>query len=261
MRIALISLDQAWEDKIRNREKVNDILEMLQNQKTDLVIFPEMTLTGFTMNITRHSEVYEESVTNLFFQECSEKYLMNIIYGLITNNNDKADNNLILSTKEGNLYRYKKIHPFSFSGEDKYYTGGNSLGATSFQGHKIGLTICYDLRFPEIFQALSRECHLIINIANWPEKRVDHWLTLLKARAIENQSYIIGVNRTGKDGNNLNYVKSSRIFTASGTELKPELSLSDQIDIYEIDFNEAIQIRESFPLKQDRKTELYKKLL
>jgi predicted amidohydrolase len=122
------------------------------------------------------------------------------------------------------------------------------------------MSICYDLRFPEMFQALSKNSQIIVNIACWPEKRVHHRITYLQARAIENQSFFIGVNRTGKDGNNLNYRKSSMIVNPEGELLIGE-RVNDEIDIFEIDIAQVDAYRESFPVKNDRQPEFYKQIL
>ena len=167
----------------------------------------------------------------------------------------------VIIDNNGNLLTsYAKIHPFSFSGENEYYLGGDKICSCEIIDAIIGLTICYDLRFPEIFQALSQKCNLILNIANWPEKRIAHWNILLQARAIENQCFIVGTNRTGADGNNQKYVKSSTIFDPSGEKLYPIQTYHD-LDIYDLSINKVLSVRSSFPMRQDRRTELYKLIL
>lgn len=124
----------------------------------------------------------------------------------------------------------------------------------------IGFTICYDLRFPEIFSALGNHCDLIINIANWPAKRVDHWNVLLKARAIENQIYIVGVNRTGMDGKGLEYVKSSQVINPNG-EIASPITSEDGLDTFDIDPEYINKFKQTFSTIQDRKPEFYKSIL
>jgi len=124
---------------------------------------------------------------------------------------------------------------------------------------KIGLTICYDLRFPELYSAYGKECDLIVNMANWPSKRVGHWNTLLKARAIENQLFIIGVNRTGNDGNNLDYVESSNLYNANGDKLNPEIF--ENMKIYKLNENFTIELKNKFNTTNDRKIEFYKEII
>jgi predicted amidohydrolase len=125
---------------------------------------------------------------------------------------------------------------------------------------KIGLTICYDLRFPEIHSALGKQCDLIINIANWPAKRIDHWNTLLKARAIENQLFMIGVNRIGIDDKGIEYVKSSQVINPNGELLSPVLS-EVELDFFDINTEFTSKFRQTFSTTQDRKSDLYKSIL
>lgn len=150
----------------------------------------------------------------------------------------------------------KKIHLFSYSGEDKLISGGNEVNSLSWNGG-WGLSICFDLRFPELYQELSKENLILVNIANWPKARVAHWRTLLNARAIENQSFMIGVNRTSIDGNGLEYEESSCVFSPNGEKLK-SVAVSDTIKIFDLNLEEAILYRKSFPIKKDRREGLYK---
>lgn len=258
MRIALVSLNQAWQDKKTNQKRCQACIEKAFTSNVDLIVFPEMTLTGFSMNIKLTSEKPLQSPTIKFFSQLAEKNSLAIAFGMVFEKLDKATNNLVVIDKIGNVISsYSKIHPFSFSGENNYFLGGDEIITCTISDATIGLTICYDLRFPEIFQALSKTCNLIITIANWPKKRVAHWLTLLRARAIENQVFFIGVNRTGIDGNNIEYEKSSVAFTPEGNEVKP-VECFDEIDIIDIDIDEVKHYRLSFPVKKDRRINLYK---
>ena len=261
MKIALVSLNQVWEDKKANQASCQEYIEKASALKADLIIFPEMTLTGFSMNTDLISESPDQSNTLDFFSGHSIRNSIGIAFGVVLRKDDKATNNLIILDKNGNLLaNYAKIHPFSFSGENNYYAGGDKLGSCRLENAEIGLSICYDIRFPEIFQALSKSCNLILTIANWPEKRIRHWNTLLEARAIENQLFMIGVNRTGTDGNNLRYVKSSVVFDPTGEKIESSHSYLD-MDIFDLELSKTQTVRNGFPLKQDRKTEFYKSIL
>jgi predicted amidohydrolase len=123
----------------------------------------------------------------------------------------------------------------------------------------LGLTICYDLRFPELYAGLAKESDVLINIANWPKKRVDHWDTLLKARAIENQIFVLGVNRIGIDGNNLEYQESSNVFNANGE--KVEYNSFKDMKIFKIDKNFTTDFKSKFNTTNDRKIKLYKDII
>ena len=261
MKIALVSLDQVWEDKEANRHLCIQYIKKAKDAGAQLTIFPEMTLTGFSMNTRHIQENLSDSDTIPFFKELAQEYGMAIVFGIVLGKMDKATNNMVVIDHEGNiLTRYEKIHPFTFANEDQFYIGGNELATAELNGICLGCTICYDLRFPELFSALGTQCDMIINIANWPEKRVDHWHTLLKARAIENQLFIIGVNRTGTDGTGLSYVKSSSIINANGDTLSP-LSSDNCLEVFEVLPEYTSNYKKSFSTTQDRKPDLYKKML
>ena len=248
MKVALVSLNQVWEDKNSNRLKVSNCLQTIISRSIDLVIFPEMTLTGFTMHVEEHAECPETSETVRFFRDSACKYGVYIGFGVILKAGLKAANHFIIVSPEGKMC------------EDQFYEKGKHLTSLEIQGVPIGLSICYDLRFPEMFQALSRTDKLILNIANWPERRVLHWKTLIQARAIENQVYFLGVNRTGKDGNGLEYQKSSLVVSPEGEILRPD-SINEEIDIYEIDPALVEVCWENFPVKNDRQVNFYKEII
>ena len=261
MKIALVSLDQAWENKPENKRKVEGSLKILYDKSVDWVIFPEMTLTGFTMNINECAEDLAHSDSINFFSKQSVEYKINISFGLILKSGDKATNNLITISPDGTIIaNYAKIHPFSYAKEDMYYSKGDKLSQTVISNTTVGFSICYDLRFPELFQALSKTCKVIINIANWPKKRVDHWRVLIKARAIENQVFFIGVNRIGTDGNGFEYEKSSMIINPQGDNISEE-KINNEISVFTIDPAIADLYQCTFPVKQDRQIDLYKQLL
>ncbi len=261
MRIALVSLNQAWEDKYLNLKQCEDYIEEAHNNGVDLVVFPEMTLTGYSMNIDLIAEKEKNSSSVKKFQILAKKYCTSIIFGVVFRDHEKATNNLIFIKNNGDIIsKYKKIHPFSFSNEDKVYRAGNVLGFVNFMGLNIGLTICYDLRFPELYSAIGKSSDMVINIANWPKKRIDHWSSLLKARAIENQFFCIGVNRTGCDGNGVEYKDSSLIFNANGESLSPK-SQYKLMKIFDIDCDWTKRFTQIFSTTQDRRVSLYKDIL
>jgi predicted amidohydrolase len=150
---------------------------------------------------------------------------------------------------------YIKIHPFSFAGEDKYFKGGEKLSTCSIEGFETGVAICYDLRFPELFIKLSEKAELIIVPANWPAARSLHWKTLLRARAIENQCYVAGVNCSG-DMDGQTYSGDSAIYSPEGEMLTPvetiTINETDKVYIYDI-VNDVQEIRDGFPVRNDRK--------
>lgn len=262
MKVALVSLNQSWENKAENKQKVGETLALIAEHctNTDLVVYPEMTLTGFTMESQKVKEEELSSETITFFKEQAQKYKVSIAFGVVLSKGEKATNNLVVVSEQGVLATYAKIHPFSYAGENDYYQAGDELKMLTIGGATIGLTICYDLRFPELYQAYSKDCSVILNIANWPEQRVSHWRALNKARAIENQVFMIAVNRIGTDGKGLQYVFSSHIVSPYGEELKGT-SLSEEVVVYDLNLEEVAQYRAEFPVKNDRKITLYKEIL
>ncbi len=259
MRIATVSLDQIWEDKKANLIVCEDYIREASQENANLIVFPEMTLTGFSTNIEKITDMENETVK--YFQNMAEKYKVAILFGAVVKSGTKALNQAILLNNEGSiLKKYNKIHPFSFTGEDKYFDSGDKLGIVDFQDHRLGLSICYDLRFPELYTAMAKECDVVINIANWPKKRVDHWHTLLKARAIENQLFTIGVNRVGIDGNGLEYQESSSVYNANGELLKPEHTYKD-MKLYTIDKKFTEEFKQKFNTTNDRQTSFYKEII
>ena len=158
MKIALVSLNQSWENKAENKQKVADTLALIKEHcaDTDLVVYPEMTLTGFTMESQKIKEEEHSSETITFFKEQAKKYNISIAFGVVLAKEDKATNNLVVVSNQGVLLTtYAKIHPFSYANENNYYQAGNELKKVTIAGATIGLTIFYDLRFPELYKAYS----------------------------------------------------------------------------------------------------------
>ena len=258
MKIALISLDQKWEDKSYNMQRCKLFIGQAAKQNIDLIIFPEMTLTGFSFNTKAIAEEQSTSKTLLAFSELAKKNHIAIVIGLVLkSDSEKCLNTLVAFSSSGEeKARYIKIHPFSFAGENQYFDSGHHLASMDLSGFRVGFTICYDLRFPELYSALAKDCNVLVNIANWPKKRIHHWHALLQARAIENQTYMIGVNRIGIDGNGLEYTPSSMIFDANGKVLETGIN-EGEIDIYQMSLEELIHYRNSFSTSQDRRSKLY----
>jgi predicted amidohydrolase len=249
MKIGLIQYDQAWESKGKNQGKIETLLEK-STRDFSLLIFPEMTLTGFTMKSHEFAEELNGPSRD-FFCNLSVKYNTEIFAGIIEKDNDDIFNSFIHINKSGELVcKYRKIHPFSFSGEDKNYKKGNKTVTTTIDNWKIGLSICYDLRFPELFRQYAKQrVDLIVTIANWPTSRISHWRALLKARAIENQCFVAGVNRVGTDLSN-DYNGFSSIINPLGEEL---LVIENQegLFLYDVPLKETAEIREKLPFLND----------
>lgn len=257
MKISLVSMDQAWEDKPANFKICQAYVKDAADQMVDLVVFPEMTLTGFSFDIAKNAEDEKTSQTIEKFSKLAQQYKIAILFGVVISDGEKALNRCYFLDANGHILgSYTKTHPFSFSGENEFFNRGQEFQYVNFKNHNIGLAICYDLRFPEVYTALAKNCDVIITIANWPQKRVDHWNCLLKARAIENQIFIVGVNRVGQDGNGLQYVQSSDIYDMNGAKL-PYIG-NEQMKIVDIDKQQKIEYQQGFDTVKDRNVELYK---
>jgi len=262
MKIALVSLDQKWEDKKANQEQCRLISRRISEQFTDLdlIIYPEMTLTGFSVTNEAISEFENNSESIKFFKELSTATHTSHLVGLAIKTADNQHyNRCCYINGYGNmLAHYDKMHTFSFAGENELYSRGHKPEVVEVDGGSIGLSICFDLRFSPLYSYYRELCNLMVNIANWPDARRSHWLNLLQSRAIENQVFTVGVNRTGFDGNGLSYGQSSVIYDPLG-ELVTPVYTEKESEIYDIDLQYVDEIRSKFPFVNDLRTELYSK--
>lgn len=255
MKVAICQLGIEYEQKERNLEKAEQFIKDAAKQRAKLVIFPEMSFTGFSMNIELTGEDNNYTINRI--TEMAKKYQVAVGFGWVKHKKD-AENHYTVIDKDGTILAdYVKIHPFSYQDEDQYFVGGDHIVTFEFEGMTIGLTICYDLRFPEIYQALSETAQVILVPANWPNVRKSHWQTLLKARAIENQAYIVGVNCRGTQSG-IYYSGESAVINPIGDVLF-EVSDVERMQVLHIK-NDAEEYRKIFPVKRDRRHELYRKL-
>lgn len=255
MKIAVCQLNIVWENKSENLNSIRYYVSEAAKNKADLIFFPEMSLTGFSMNIA-YTKENGESIYQI--KSIAKQFNIAIGIGWVKDCGEKGENVYTVIDNRGEvLSEYTKLHPFSYGGEDKYFSSGNDLVTFEYGGITIGTLICYDLRFPEIFQALSINADLIAVAACWPASRREHWDTLLKARAIENQCYIAGINCVGDIGG-LKYSGNSTIIDPNGTVLD---SIADREGIiyHQIDNNYKDKIL--VHSKQDRRPLLYSKFL
>lgn len=256
MKIGLAQLDMGFEERERAMELCRAMLAEAGEKGVDLAVFPETTLTGFTLHPETLGEQQQESKSIAFFREEARKNNTAICFGMPVHENGISTNHCIILSKSGELLAdYAKIHPFSYGAEARHYTGGNEICICTLEGVPYTPFICYDLRFPEIFQIASQESWLISVIANWPCSRIVHWKALLQARAIENQCFIIGVNRCGSGGK-LDYSGDSMLFSPTG-ELIAHAEPCSGLTVAEINPEDAPALRKKFPFKADRKPELY----
>ena len=259
MRLALAQTEPLWEAKHENFTRAERFLKEAKKRQAELVLFPEMSMTGFSMHPEKIGEPAEKPETLNYFAKKAEEYGLYIGMGYVEYREPKSYNRYaILSPESEILADYRKIHPFSFGTESVHYAGGDSLSFCKVGGWMVSTFICYDLRFPELFQLASSRAELIVVPANWPEDRVEHFKILLKARAIENQCYIAGINRVGRARTSV-YSGDSLIVDPFGRELAHG-GREEELLVADLDLEMVQKYRETFPAKIDRKPELYRRL-
>lgn len=257
MRLAIGQTNIKSEDKEWNLENTVNMVRQASKKDVDIIFFPEMSFTGFSMNTKLTKEKNNETLTAI--KKVTNKYKIAIAFGWVKSAYNTAENHYTIIDKSGMVISdYTKIHLFTFANEDRYFRSGNRISTCSMEGLSFSTFICYDLRFPEIFQAASEKVSIIVVAANWPSSRINHWKCLLKARALENQCYIIGVNCVGVQ-KNYNYSGSSCVFNPNG-ELIIEGFEKEELIIFDI-YQDVKEYRKKFPTKKDRRTEFYKRLL
>lgn len=248
MKIAWIQYDIHWENPERNLSFLNSILDN-HSSNFDLLVLPEMFDTGFAMNPSALSD-RDQNNTIEWMKKTAIKYDTAVMGSLIFQQGDHYYNRIIF-TNGDEIAEYDKNHLFKLSGEHHQYEEGDAVLDMHWKEFKIRPLICYDLRFPEIARN-TEDLGLLIYVASWPKARIDHWSTLLKARAIENQCYTLGVNRLGIDGNTFEYNGMSTLFAYDGKEI---LCSQSESGIYqaEIELEAMKAFRKKLPFLQDCK--------
>jgi predicted amidohydrolase len=202
MNIYCCQLDIAWEDKAANFRKVDSLLDRARPQRDSLVLLPEMFATGFSMNVADIAEDPADGPTAQLLSRRAAKLGVYLAGGFVTRGEDGMGRNVlaVFGPDGARVADYTKIHPYSVGEENRHYVGGDRICTFAWGGATVSPFICYDLRFPEVFRAGMRAgAEILTVIANWPKPRIEHWVTLLRARAIENQAYVAGINRCGED--------------------------------------------------------------
>lgn len=246
LRISLVQYDIVWENKEANLHYVEDVVTSLAG-KTDIVVLPEMFTTGFTMNSHKLSESNDGDTITLLKQWATE-FNIAICGSFIAKEKGHFFNRGFFISSESE-YFYDKRHLFRMGKEPEYFSPGDKRLIFEHKGFNICLLICYDLRFPVWARNINNEYDLIIYTANWPESRAKVWNTLLAARAIENISYVCGVNRIGKDGNDLVYKGDSKLIDAKG-EVLASIKV-DKVETVSISKDELDKFRNKFPVWKD----------
>lgn len=256
MVVACCQLDIAWEDKARNHARVAALLDAAPPPPGSLLLLPEMFATGFSMDVARTTEGSERS-SERFLASLARERGLTIVAGVVTTAADGRGRNEALVVGPGGheAARYCKLHPFSYGGEARHFAAGQGVVTFEWSGCTVAPFVCYDLRFPEAFRAAVRKgAQLLVVIANWPAEREAHWLALLRARAIENQAYVAGVNRCGSDPS-LRYSGRSLIVDPRG-EVLAEGSTGEGIVRAEIDLAALEAYRRTFPALADMRADL-----
>jgi predicted amidohydrolase len=250
-----------WEDPAANLNMLEEKIKNISD-KTEIVILPEMFSTGFSMKPEKLAETMQDETVRWMKRIAAEKKVI-LTGSMIIEENGKYFNRLIWMLPNGQFGIYDKRHLFAYAGEDEHYTRGTKRLIASVKGWKINLLICYDLRFPvwsrqtsppnplsEGEGAAAPEYDLIIYVANWPERRIHAWKTLLQARAIENQCYTVGVNRVGKDGNNIYHNGNSMVVDPLGEVLYQKENAEDVFTIT-LQKEKVEEVRTKLPFWKD----------
>ena len=249
MKIALGQMHIRWEDKAANLARVESWAELLKEKNIDLFVLPEMSLTGFSM----HTELTKETdnITVAEAERLARKYQMTVGIGWVKDVGKFCENRYSIVTPEGEILEYTKLHPFSYSGEDRYFQGGTALPVCEYRGYHLGVQICYDLRFPVWLRNNNIRYDLLIIPACWPHSRISVWDILLQARAIENQAYVCGVNRIGHDLTGIYYSGHTTVIDPKG---KIILSTPEERETHittTLSAEKLITFRQKFPVLQD----------
>lgn len=241
--ISGLNLNIIWKNKTENFKQIESAFK---ETSADVIMLPEMFSTGFYMKPEEIADRNEETLE--WMKKFSKEKNIAVCGSASICEGGKFLNRFYFVEPSGNYSSYDKKHLFSYSGEDKKYSAGNERIIVNYKGWRILLQVCYDLRFP-VFSRNNGDYEAILYVANWPKSRIDAWKTLLKARAIENQAYVFGLNRIGIDGNNLEYPESSYCFSADGTEIS---TTNNNIVTANLDAVKLKEFRNKFPFLSDR---------
>ncbi|HYJ37803.1 MAG TPA: nitrilase family protein [Chitinophagaceae bacterium] len=258
--VTLIQSNLHWEDKSANLQLLEEKIRSVK-ERTELVILPEMFNTGFSLNPEKLAETMDGTTLEWMKRISSEKNII-LTGSLIVQEGGNYYNRLVWMLPNGQYGLYDKRHRFAYAGEDQQFAAGDKRLIASAKGWKINLLVCYDLRFPVWARQHSNmsmgmaaepagfEYDLLIYVANWPEKRIHAWNTLLQARAIENQCYTIGLNRVGLDGNNIYYNGNSMIVDPLGEILYQKNEIED-VYTCTLEKQKLEEVRNRFPFWRD----------
>ena len=248
MKTTLIQFDTIWEDKKANLEYIqNKVLNLPDT--VDLIVLPEMFTTGFTMNPELVAEE-EQGDTLQIIQKLALDKQTAITGSWVVKENGNYYNRLFFVFPDGSYKTYNKRHLFTLAGEEKIYEPGNEKLIVSYKGWNICLLVCYDLRFPVYSRIVNQNYDLLVYVASWPDRRIDAWDALLRARAIENMSYVVAVNRCGTDPNGVEYSGHSQAIDFVGKHIVKPL-INEQIIITDLEKDPLQTARQKFAFLND----------
>ncbi len=248
LHVTLVQVDLAWENPARNRQNLEDLIRQTIGS-TDLIIFPETFTTGFSMRIADLSESMD-GPTILWMIKLAKESNIALCGSIFINDNGQYFNRFVFITPTGEISFYNKRHLFSIGGESEFLIAGHRRVIVNYLGWRIALYVCYDLRFP-VWCRNAGDTDLMIFSANWPDVRREVWNTLLKARAIENQVFVAGVNRTGTDGEGIFYNGDSQMINARGEVMVQSVYNENRLLTFSISKQELNDFREKFPVSKD----------
>ena len=248
LRISIVQSDLVWEDIDENLSYHYSLIKDLKN-KTDLIVLPEMFTTGFSLNVDLVAQNMQSETVN-WMKNTAKELNLAITGSFICKEKNQYFNRQLFVFPEGNYEFYDKRHLFRMGDENKIFTSGKKQVIVNLKGFRIQLFTCYDLRFP-VWSRNKNNYDLAIYVANWPEARKNVWSTLLKARAIENQIFVVGVNRVGVDGMNLSYSGNSAVIDAKGNAILETIEHKTEVKTIEISLNELENFRKTFPVLLD----------
>lgn len=251
MKIALVQLDIAWRDREANLRRAEEHIRCAGEDGCDLAVLPEMFNTGFCMDIEATAED-RGGPTERALCRLAERHGVAVLAGLTERSEGGRAVNLAVTVGASGevIGRQAKLHPFPVVGEAEKFVPGDRPEVINIVGERAAVFVCYDLRFPEVFRMAMPEARLVFVIANWPASRREHWDALLAARAIENQCYVVGVNRAGIDGNKVEYNGGSKVVGPLG-RLVMGLPDGAEYGVAELDMAEVGKVRSRFPFLAD----------
>jgi predicted amidohydrolase len=251
MRVAAVQHDIVGEDAEATRDRVRPLIAAAADEGARLIVLSEMFATGFSMKPEKVAED-EGGPSEQFLLERAARHDAYLIASIAQRGADgRYRNNAIVAAPDGTVQRYAKIHPFSYAGEHDHYAAGTEFLTVGIDDLRVSVFVCYDLRFADEFWALAPQTDLYVVPANWPQPRHEHWRALLRARAIENQAYVLGVNRVGA-AKSLPHVGGSALVDPMGDALF-EADADEQVLVAAADAAVVAQIRANFPFLPDRR--------